>query len=204
MMMNRQRGTKQTQFGPSAELNVPATGYRVPEGSNTSFASVGSRPLEIARPSRRGRTVMQRNLTKWLDSAQAALGWAVILVILATASGVYLQQVSRTALIGRNAELLGFELTSIRQENNEVRQKITYAQSLDEMQRRSRELGLQYVDPLISAEDYVQVVVPAVDIAPPPVVAPIAKPPKTFGEALTIFLTDYINTLGRGVADGDQ
>ena len=157
----------------------------------------------IRNAPRRGRNAMQRNFTKWLDSAQAALGWLVILVILAIASGVYLQQVSRTSLIGRNAELLGFELTDIRQANNELRQKITFAQSLDEMQRRSVVLGIPFVDPLISAEDYIQVVVPVEQTALPPVVDALAPPPVWIEDALQIYISNYIATLGRGVADGN-
>ncbi len=146
---------------------------------------------------------MQRNFSKWLDSTQAALGWAVVLVILAIASSVYLQQVSRTALIGRNAELLDFELSEVRQANNEVRQEITFQQSLREMERRSAQSGSQYVEPVISAEAYIQVIIPAPELPPPPLVTLPERPPERFSEAVRLYIVNYFSTLGRGVANGE-
>ena len=49
----------------------------------------------------RQATEMQRGMVQWLRSAQAAIGWAVILVIVGTGIGIYIQRISQTALTGR-------------------------------------------------------------------------------------------------------
>ncbi len=205
--MNWQHGTQHEGNGHSAEFNLSAPSYRLPEqvpGAEASYMAAAQAPaLNLPRGNSRGRSRMQRNFSKWLDSTQAALGWAVVLVILAIASSVYLQQVSRTALIGRNAELLDFELSVVRQENNEVRQEITFQQSLRAMEQRTAQSGVQFVEPVVSAEEYIQVIIPAPRVEAPPLVELPDRPPERFADALRLYFVNFFSTLGRGVADGE-
>lgn len=211
-MERQRRGTQQEQFGRKAALTSrarrTADSYRLPERGTTtkaSFSAMGAAPpsLTIPQAKARGRSRMQRNFSKWLENAQAALGWAVILGILAIASGVYLHQVSQTALIGRSAELLDYELASLRYENNQMRQEITFQQSLDVMEQRTLQDGDRFVRPVVTAEEYIRVVVPSSEAPPPPVIVSIERPPERFADALRIHLANFINTLGRGVANGE-
>ena len=192
-----QHGTQQNGDGHSAEFNLPDIQYQrlEHEGAENQPQFVQFRA--------RGRSAMQRNFLRWLESAQMALGWAVILVILAVASGVYLQQVSQTAITGRSAELLDIELSDLQYANNQVRQQITKEQSLLAMERRSNSYTQPFVAPVISAEDYVRIVIPAADAPLPPLIEAPVLPPETFAEALRLHIVNYFRALGRGIADGE-
>lgn len=199
---------------PTAALGSTLPGYRVPETQMAASAdAVGYGYVEHRSPSdkprlkskQRGRSTMQRNFSKWLNSAQAAFGWAVVLAILAIASGVYLQQVSRTALIGRNAELLAFELSELRYDNRQIQQQITEAQALSKMQARTEQGQQVFVNAQPQPEDYITVVVPeSAELATPAATEPTRPiPPATFSEALKLHIVNYVGALGRGVANGD-
>ena len=215
MLNLRQRPQQHKVNTQPAELGLSASGYRLPEtelvsvisrfgaGEHASLQAPSSPTVQMSarRPSR-SRNTVQRNFLKWLNSAQTAIAWAVILVILAIASGVYLQQVSKTAIVGRNSELLDFQLTEMRYNNSQIRQRITVEQSLATMQERSTTSGIPFQEVNPVAAEYLQVVV-----EPPPIEAPapartVDLPPATIGEALKIYLLDYFATFGRGVADG--
>lgn len=198
-----QQGTQQDRTGHSAEFNLSDSSFQLPEHGVVVENLPRSNRTRLAQHRSHGLSAMQRNFLRWLDSAQMALGWAVILVILAIASGVYLQQVSHTAITGRSAELLEIELSELRYDNNQVRQQISKGQSLNVMDTRTIANSQVFVAPAISAEDYIHIVIPAAQISAPPLVDAPALPPETFTDALRLYIAGYFSALGRGVADGE-
>ncbi len=167
--------------------------------------SGGSRVPMAAEHLSRSRHSAQRNFLnlKWLNSAQITILWAVVLVVLAISLGIYLQQVSKTAIVGRNTELIDRQVTKLRDSNNLILRKITIEQSLATMQQRSFATGalFQEVDP--ASAEYIEVIIePQVDETTPTVLT-LELPPDTFAGAAKIYLRDYFQTFGRGVADGN-
>ncbi|MGB1250364.1 MAG: hypothetical protein ACPG8W_07010 [Candidatus Promineifilaceae bacterium] len=148
-------------------------------------------------------TARMQTFVQWLRSAQLAIGWAVMLLILGAAAGVYLHQVSTTALVGRNAELLDIELHSLRETNAQVRQQIALMQSLDRMQERTYSYNLQFIDSSPEAIEYLEVIIPAPVASPPEAIAPLVPPPDSLGQALLLLAYENVSVLGRGFSNGE-
>lgn len=142
-------------------------------------------------------------LVDWLRSAQLALGWAAVLVILSVAVAVLLYQVSQTALIGRNAQLIRRELDSMRRENTVLRLRIAEMQA----QTARQQSGLAVALP--TAEERPAVEYLTVQTLPTPLPAEAAAadlalpdPPETFGAALAEAVRTAIGPYLTGVSRG--
>ncbi len=83
---------------------------------------------------------LARRLGK-LTEAQAALGWGVILVLVALLGAIYLNQVSNIATTGRRVQLLQNNLDTLQRENSEISRQISAKQSLSRLQRASAKMG---------------------------------------------------------------
>lgn len=143
------------------------------------------------------------DLPKWLHNAQLALGWGIILLMVGLASGVYLSQVSQTALVGRNAELLSIELRDLRFENAKLRQQIAEAQSLARMQAQTQTLGLGYVNADPAEVEFLTVIVPAPQPTPEPLRDRIQPAPPTIEIVLWDAIRANISALVTGAFRGE-
>lgn len=162
-------------------------------------------PRTPAKPASRTHiaTARMQSFVQWLRSAQLAIGWAVLLLILGAACGIYLNQVSSTALVGRNAEILDLKVHAQRESNAQLRQKIALQQSLDNMQKRTFSYALQFVDSSPETIEYLQVVVPAPEPPAPTPQAPRLPPPDTLQQALQLIIYENVSILGRGFSNGE-
>ncbi|MEW5988211.1 MAG: hypothetical protein AB1791_16405 [Chloroflexota bacterium] len=119
-----------------------------------------------------------------LSEAQAVLGWAVILVLVALLGAIYLTQTSRIAAVGRHVQFMQEELDTLKRENAALERTIAEAQSLEKLQERALALGFIRAQP----EDVEYLIVPnypaGTPAAPPPTPTPVPQPVETMGEAL--------------------
>lgn len=147
---------------------------------------------------------MQRGMVQWLRSAQAAIGWAVILVIVGTGIGVYIQRISYTAITGRHAEQMYVELKQLEFENSLRREEIANEQELYRMLARSNDAAgeSRFIAPSAAESIYLPIELPG---EPAPVVTPTPlppAPPATIGEVLWLLFMEKVNSFGMGVSDG--
>lgn len=138
---------------------------------------------------------------KWFENVQVAIGWAIVLMIIGAASGIYLTEVSRTAIIGNNANVLQRRLARVRDANAKVRQSIATEQSINYIKTRAEELNLNYLPTDPATIEYITVVVPAPKVAAPEVAEPLKPPPTTIQEALLIEIDGVLRSV-EGVFDG--
>jgi cell division protein FtsL len=142
-----------------------------------------------------------RRLLK-LNEAQAALGWAVILVLVTLVATIYLIQASHIAETGRRVQLLQFELADYKRQNNVLERQIAEAQSLSRLETAARQLGFVLATPndieYIIVTDYPADAEPIVLL---PTATPVPIPPiETMEEALWLVLKDNITDLRRGAS----
>lgn len=164
--------------------------------------------LQVARQVRsrsRQAIEMQRGMVQWLRGAQAAIGWAVILVIVGTGIGIYLHRVSQTAITGRHAEQMYVELKQLEFENSLRREQIANEQEIYRMLSRTNDAAgsSQFVAPSSAESIFLPIEIPgqpAPTVVPPP--APPA-PPESIGEVLWLLLIDNVNSFGKGVSNGE-
>ncbi len=155
-------------------------------------------PPTTPRPSRSFRQ-RARNLI-WLTEAQAALGWGIIIILIALLGAIYLTQTSRIAATGRRVQLLQGDLTDIKRENATLERQIAEAQALPRLQERAAALGFIPARP----DNIEYLVVPdyptgAPPIAtPPPEVIPTPEPIETIQEALWYAVKEYVAGLIQG------
>lgn len=157
------------------------------------------------KSSRQARELARR-LGK-LTEAQAALGWAVILLLAAILGAIYLNQASRIATVGRRVQIEQSDLETLKRENNELELQIAEAQSLDKLQQRAVALGFRP-----AASDEIEYLVipnyPAATAEPPlerlqtavsPIATSAAPPPiTTMHQALWQVLINSTQDLVRG------
>ena len=93
------------------------------------------------KSSRQARELARR-LGK-LTEAQAALGWAVILLLAAILGAIYLNQASRIATVGRRVQIEQSDLETLKRDNNELERQIAEGQSLEKLQQRAVALGFR-------------------------------------------------------------
>jgi len=77
----------------------------------------------------------------WLTEAQAALGWGVILILVALLGAIYLNQASRIASVGRRVQVLQNELERLKRDNAFLARQIAEEQSLDRLSQEAALLG---------------------------------------------------------------
>ncbi|MFQ5398128.1 MAG: hypothetical protein ACE5E7_00865 [Anaerolineae bacterium] len=139
----------------------------------------------------------------WLDEAQVALGWGVILILAALLGTIYLRQTSHIAAVGRRVQQLQYDLNTLKRENAALEQQIAEAQAIDRLHEEIKKLG--FISP--RPEDIEYIVVPNYPVAeeapePHPTNPPSEAPavPETMREALWLTLQSSISNLIRGEA----
>lgn len=150
------------------------------------------------RPTRSLRQQAKRLI--WLTEAQAALGWGIIIILVALLGAVYLTQASRIAATGRQVQILQGDLTDIKRVNSTLERQIAEAQSLPLLQERARALGYVQANP----NDIEYLVIPDYPTGPPPIAAPppeavpTPEPILTIQAALWYAVKDYVAGLIEG------
>ena len=140
----------------------------------------------------------------WLNETQVALGWGVILILIALLGAIYLNQASRIASVGRRVQVLQSELENIKRDNAALARQIAEVQSLERLQREAIRLGFVPARPA----DIEYIIVPDYPIAPGPAIgdsAPDASviesdPPETMREAVWLAFKSGISSLIYGEA----
>ena len=142
-----------------------------------------------------------RRLLK-LNEAQAALGWAVILVLFTLVATIYLIQASHLAETGRRVQVLQFELADFKRQNSFLERRIAEAQALTRLETSARQLGFVLATP----DDIEYIIVPNYPAQPQPLVvqptaAPESIPPlDRIEEALWLAVRQNITDLRRGIS----
>ena len=143
----------------------------------------------------------------WLTEAQAAVGWGIILVLIAILGTVYLSQASKTAVAGRRVQIRQNDLDDLKRENASLEKSIAEAQSLDDLRAQAQAMGFIQAQPenieYLVIPDY-----PAETAVPPilsatPEVEELAPPPDTMEEALILAFQASVSSLIEGSA-GEQ
>ena len=138
-----------------------------------------------------------------LTEAQAALGWAVVLILGTLLGTIYLTQASSTATVGRRVQILQNELIELKRENSALEQKIAEAQSLDRLQSEAIRQGFIPANPddveFVIVEDYPVGAGydPFAEVAEE---TAVSVAPNTIEEALLLYFTNQLNELMRGEA----
>jgi cell division protein FtsL len=159
---------------------------------------------ESAEPKRRTRPKKAEQVRRLvrLTETQAALGWGVILILVALLGAIYLNQASRIASIGRRVQTLQIQVDNVKRENASMEREIAESQALDRLQREAVRLGFRRA----RAEDIEYVVVPdypalvpavsrARRPAPPP---PPPEPVERIQDALWLAVRASVTDLMRG------
>ncbi len=138
----------------------------------------------------------------WLTEAQAALGWGIILILIALLGAIYLSQTSRIAIVGRRVQLLQEDLDNLKRQNAEIETDIAAAQSLERLEVEARQLGFVPAQ----ADNIEYLVVPGypADAAAkengsgPPPDTPPRNPPHSMSEALWLLVKAEFGNLVQG------
>ena len=103
----------------------------------------------IQRPMRKtSRQIRERSLRLIkLTEAQAALGWGIILIMLALIGAIYLGQTSKIAASGRKVQDMQVELNALREENAVLERDIAQVQTLEYLRQESERLGFVSAQP---------------------------------------------------------
>ena len=150
------------------------------------------------RPTRSLRQQAKRLV--WLTEAQAALGWGIIIILVALLGAIYLTQASKIAATGRRVQIMQGELTDIKRVNATLERQVAEAQALPLLQQRAAALGFIPANP----NDIEYLVVPDYPTGPPPIttpppeVIPTPEPITTIQEALWYAVKDYVAGLIEG------
>lgn len=146
----------------------------------------------------------------WLTEAQAALGWGIILVLIAVLGTIYLSQASRIAVTGRRVQMMQNELETLKRDNAEVERTIAASQSLERLQQQAQEMGFVEAQPgdieYLVIPDYPQATAVPPTLAIDPAATPepaLAPPPATIEEALWLAFQGSVGDLIQGEA-GEQ
>lgn len=134
----------------------------------------------------------------WLIQAHRALTVALLLGVLALIMVLYLYQGSRTAIVGRSAQILESEAAELRRANSLLEQNIADAQSLAYLQSRANTLGVRYYRPKPDEVEYLDVLIPAPSPTPLPTPSPLPPAPATMGEALWLMMRHSFDSLVLG------
>lgn len=146
----------------------------------------------------------------WLTEAQAALGWGIILVLIAVLGTIYLSQASRIAVTGRRVQMLQNELETLKRDNAEIERTIAESQSLERLQQQAQDMGFVEAQPgdieYLVVPDYPEATAVSPTLAADPAVTPepvLVPPPETIEEALWLAIQDSVSDLIQGEA-GEQ
>ncbi|PID85536.1 MAG: hypothetical protein CSA11_09020 [Chloroflexi bacterium] len=154
----------------------------------------------------RQRRDSNKRLTS-LTEAQAAVGWSIILLLVAILGTVYLSQASQIAVAGRRVQIHQNTLDELKRENADLEKQIAEAQSLKDLQAKAYAMGFIQAQP----ENIEYLVIPdyPMETAVPPI--PSEKldtveqmpPPETLEDALLLAFQASVNSLIEGNA-GEQ
>lgn len=99
----------------------------------------------MSRSSRHTRE-LGRKLSK-LTEVQAAIGWGLILLVIALLGVIYLNQSSRIAVVGRRVQTLQYDLSELKRTNADLERDIAQAQSIDRIQKGAEKMGFVKAQP---------------------------------------------------------
>lgn len=157
----------------------------------------------MMRSVRRTRDQIRR--LSWLAEAQAVLGWAIILFLLAVLGAIYLNQASHIAIVGRKVQTLQGQLENLKRQNASLEREIAKAQSLERLQAEALRMGFVPA----RSEDIEYIIVPNYPVNAPidahasnalPEVVTKPTPPATLEEALWLTIHENIRALVQGEA----
>jgi hypothetical protein len=94
---------------------------------------------------RQARELAQR--LSWLTEAQAAAGWAVIIILAALLGAIYLNQASKIAAIGRRVQIEQSQLDEQKRINGELERLIAEAQGLERLNAEALGMGFRPATP---------------------------------------------------------
>lgn len=160
----------------------------------------------MATPEEKRRPRQARELARrlgLLTQAQAAAGWAVILILAALLGVIYLNQTSEIAAIGRRVQRVQADLDEVKLENAELERLIAEAQALERLDAEARRLGFVPATPA----DIEYVVIPNYPSEPaterPAATTPVEQPepPGSIWEAIVLTIRDLGIDLTRGEAN---
>jgi cell division protein FtsB len=169
------------------------------------MATMDSAKPPARRPSARQARQRLRQLGALIE-AQAALGWGLILVLIALLGVIYLNQTSNIATVGHRVQVLQGELNKLKLENGELERQIAAAQTLPHLQSEAARLGFFQAQP----DEIEYIIVPNYpaegDVNEVGIrssagqTAVLTPPPATLSEALQLALMERINRLIQGEA----
>ncbi len=146
---------------------------------------------------------LARKLSK-LTEVQAAVGWGLILLVIALLGVIYLNQSSRIAAVGRRVQDLRVDINEIQRKNSDIEREIAEAQSLSRIQKEAERMGFvpsesAYVEYLVippftsmtSEQEQRQLQGPVE-----------ARPVETIREAILLTVESAINDLMEGESGG--
>jgi hypothetical protein len=143
----------------------------------------------------------------WLTEAQAAVGWGIILMLIAILGTIYLSQASRTAVAGRRVQIHQNDLDNIKRENAILEKQIAEAQSLEKLQAQAQAMGFVQAQPgnieYLLIPDYPAETAVSPIISATPDTAETAVPPSTMEAALILAFRASVSSLIEGNA-GEQ
>jgi hypothetical protein len=132
----------------------------------------------------------------WLNEAQVAMGWFIVLGLAALLGTIYLSQASRIATTGRRMQVMQDDLETVKRLNADLERDIAGAQALDRLQTAAAQLGFVPAGPdqirYVVVTDY-----PTVQ-EPTPTPVPVPVPVESMDEAIWMQLTSSLSDLVRG------
>ena len=158
----------------------------------------------IQRPMRKtSRQIRERSLRLIkLTEAQAALGWGIILIMLALIGAIYLGQTSKIAASGRKVQDMQVELNALREENAVLERDIAQVQTLEYLRQESERLGFVSAQPYDVEYLVIPEYPPATAVtAPTALQEPLPKPAENMQEALLLAIEAAFIDLAIGEAN---
>ena len=158
----------------------------------------------IQRPMRKtSRQIRERSLRLIkLTEAQAALGWGIILIMLALIGAIYLGQTSKIAASGRKVQDMQVELNALREENAVLERDIAQVQTLEYLRQESERLGFVSAQPYDVEYLVIPEYPPATAVtAPTALQEPLPEPAENMQEALLLAIDAAFIDLAIGEAN---
>lgn len=142
----------------------------------------------------------------WLTEAQAAAGWAVIIILAALLGAIYLNQASKIAAIGRRVQIEQSQLDEYKRINGELERLIAEAQALERLNAEALGMGFRPATPdeieYLVIPDYPvgEAIEPALSQSGHALES-ASTPPETMLEALLLTVQSVSDQLIRGQAN---
>lgn len=160
----------------------------------------------MATPEEKVRPRQTRELARrlgLLTRAQAAAGWAVIIILSALLGVIYLNQASKIATIGRRVQREQANLDELKRQNADLERLIAEAQALDRLDAEAVRLG--FIPSTPGDIDYIAIPnypsEPATENPKEEIPVVLPEPPETVWEAISLAVKDLGIDLTRGEID---